>query len=1136
MSLPTAPTEVYTDGGNDSNEHAASIMEKEDMNGHARDEAQDEVAQPPPIAAAADAEEHEDPGVDEDKTGKDEEDEEEDEDEDDDDDEEEEEPSLKYEYIVGAIPELLKKDSASALAIVNKTMALGTHGGIVHLLDLAGTRLKSYKPHMASIVDISVDVTGDFIATASIDGQVVIRSMSTSERYFFDMKRPMRTVTLEPNFSKRSSRAFVCGGLAGSLVLREKGWLGHKETLLHSGEGPIYQVRWRGRFIAWANDLGVKIYDYISQTRITFIDRPPDSPRPDLFKCSLYWQDDSTLLIAWANTIKVARIRTRPRGAPANPMASSAPPFLVEVTGFLQLECMVSGIATHPFNNYGPVPFLNDASTIHPASPIPPSVSILSPLYRSPSPTTASSIRSGHVFHSRSAHLREASTSSFMSHVSTASKSQSSLSTFLVVGFTPPQRYDDEMTDDRMKQARKAADPPDLRIITRSGEEMTPHPLDIPNCQAWGCNDYGLVEVESWRSALGSSPGTGTGAEEGRSYVMLSPRSLILVRPRDRRDHISWLVEKGKYEEALDEAEELESELDQDHVVGLSGMPAGKDSDEMTVITTITSTTATNGQHVGEKEKHEHEGRKDPLSVAEIGQKYIEHLFSAGDYLKAARICSRVCGQNVQRWESWIFAFAERRQLQTIIPYIPFTSPTLDRTVYDMVMAHFLVYDQQALLTTIKEWPKDIYDLPAIVVAIRDELDKVTLAPYSPVSPPPSSYSYRITSPTASTATLPPNPTILMECLAELYTINRQYGKALPYYLRLRRSNVFDLIREHNLFTDVQDQVLLLVEFDNELMERRKREAAVGMVVDESRSDAITLLVNNIHSIPITRVVQQLQSKSHYLFLYLDALVSQDPHLVSNFADLQVKLYAEYATPRLIDFLRTSSYYSLEQAFNICKERDLVPEMVFLLGRMGNNKQALMLIIERLGDVHRAIDFAKEQNDDDLWEDLLRYSETRPTFIRGLLENVGVEISPIRLIRRIKNGLEIPGLKDALIKILQDFHLQISLLEGCQTILNGDSAELSRKLQKGQSSGFFLSAKTVCPVCSQLVQERSDSPVILYLCRHIVHSSCLPGSDQLPEPPDQPGLSGRIAYESIIRAKVGRGCPVCFRKSVRART
>jgi len=77
-------------------------------------------------------------------------------------------------------------------------------------------------------------------------------------------------------------------------------------------------------------------------------------------------------------------------------------------------------------------------------------------------------------------------------------------------------------------------------------------------------------------------------------------------------------------------------------------------------------------------------------------------------------------------------------------------------------------------------------------------------------------------------------------------------------------------------------------------------------------------------------------------------------------------------------------------------------------------------------------------------------------FIRGLLENVGAEIDPIRLIRRIKNGLEIPGLKEALIKILHDFHLQISLLEGCQTIINGDSSDLAKTRSKGQNSGFFM--------------------------------------------------------------------------------
>jgi hypothetical protein len=47
---------------------------------------------------------------------------------------------------------------------------MGTHAGIIHILDLTGKRMKSYKPHMASVIDISLDATADFVASASIDG------------------------------------------------------------------------------------------------------------------------------------------------------------------------------------------------------------------------------------------------------------------------------------------------------------------------------------------------------------------------------------------------------------------------------------------------------------------------------------------------------------------------------------------------------------------------------------------------------------------------------------------------------------------------------------------------------------------------------------------------------------------------------------------------------------------------------------------------------------------------------------------------------------------------------------------------------------------------------------------------------
>jgi hypothetical protein len=115
----------------------------------------------------------------------------------------------------------------------------------------------------------------------------------------------------------------------------------------------------------------------------------------------------------------------------------------------------------------------------------------------------------------------------------------------------------------------------------------------------------------------------------------------------------------------------------------------------------------------------------------------------------------------------------------------------------------------------------------------------------------------------------------------------------------------------------------------------------------------------------------------------------------------------------------------------------------------------------------QAIDFTKEQNEHDLWEDLLKYSETRPTFIRGLLQSVGSDIDPVRLIRRIQNGLEIPGLRDALIKILQDYNLQISLIEGCESILQSDCRQLSLRLHRGQTNAFHGSSE---------FRQRSDLP------------------------------------------------------------
>ena len=58
-------------------------------------------------------------------------------------DDEEAEPKLKYERLSADLKAILKKDVASCLAVHNKFLILGSHWGVIHLLDAMGNSLPS---------------------------------------------------------------------------------------------------------------------------------------------------------------------------------------------------------------------------------------------------------------------------------------------------------------------------------------------------------------------------------------------------------------------------------------------------------------------------------------------------------------------------------------------------------------------------------------------------------------------------------------------------------------------------------------------------------------------------------------------------------------------------------------------------------------------------------------------------------------------------------------------------------------------------------------------------------------------------------------------------------------------------------
>lgn len=79
--------------------------------------------------------------------------------------------SLKYSRLKGRIPEILAKDSASAIDVSPRVLAVGTHNGMVHVLSYEGAKVNSYRPHAASVTCLKMDEENDFVATASVEGE-----------------------------------------------------------------------------------------------------------------------------------------------------------------------------------------------------------------------------------------------------------------------------------------------------------------------------------------------------------------------------------------------------------------------------------------------------------------------------------------------------------------------------------------------------------------------------------------------------------------------------------------------------------------------------------------------------------------------------------------------------------------------------------------------------------------------------------------------------------------------------------------------------------------------------------------------------------------------------------------------------
>ncbi|KAK9366288.1 hypothetical protein V1509DRAFT_583497 [Lipomyces kononenkoae] len=570
--------------------------------------------------------------------------------------------------------------------------------------------------------------------------------------------------------------------------------------------------------------------------------------------------------------------------------------------------------------------------------------------------------------------------------------------------------------------------------------------------------------------------GVWNGTRSGeRKFYILSARDGVIATERDENDKFDWLMEKQKYEEAWQMSQTL----------------------------------------------------VDNTRRRDIGIRWIESLIAADNWREAGAVLKRVLGATPmppaasenddeeselektlrEEWERWAWVFVTGGHVSDIANHLPVSSPELSSVIYEMVLGYYLTNDKEQLYVFLDKWPIDIYDAKSIIVSMESKLKEE-------------------------------DDRRLRRNIAKLYVSIGDPNAAILHLLHIQDPAAINLIRDQHLLLSMLPAIPEILTIN---LSRDELESSPVSIIRQKSAEAVDLVVEGRLELLPEKVVEQVMMAGMEVmaFLYLERLREVDGFAAQGFADLQVNLYAEYDRPKLLDFLKKSNSYNFEKASEICERREYIPELVYLLGKTGQNKKALMLTINRLQDVDQAITFAKSQDDKDLWTDLLDYSMDKPKFIRALLEQAGTAIDPITLVKRIREGMPIEGLKPALQRILHEYDLTLSIAYGAAMILNGEVEGYSQRLRSGRARGLKFDV-------DDLEKFKSSDTLIKFSCGHLFSQRELltksgpPGEDEDVWPGGTvpsviKSVAQKVTHLAFIREKLkSKECPTCAEERVKS--
>lgn len=377
-------------------------------------------------------------------------------------------------------------------------------------------------------------------------------------------------------------------------------------------------------------------------------------------------------------------------------------------------------------------------------------------------------------------------------------------------------------------------------------------------------------------------------------------------------------------------------------------------------------------------------------------------------------------------WETWSGIFIKSKHIQELTNIIPIETGCLPNSIYNKILEYWIKEDPEKLLQLINRWEVNLYEFGEI----EKELELRAME----------------------------NET-LERALVVLYNKTFNPVKAVPHLVHLKDSNIVEYLSENHILVKFTSQLPAMIKL---MFKPGDLETLFIAEIEPKLEKVVSILVDHRLEIAPREIVDLLNEAdlSFVSFFFLENLGQTDNFVLEGFGNDRVKLYADYGREKLLPYLTKNDDYDIETAITICENNEYTKELVYLLGKIGQNKQALSLVIHKLEDPNMAIEFAKHQNDKETWEMLLDESMTRPKFIKALIENSdetsNTFYDPITILKRMPSDFVIDGLNESVIEFSKNNDLNMLLNQIILKIIYKQSAQTSQEYKREKIKGFEI--------------------------------------------------------------------------------